>query len=206
MASSSRSHSRAGSVTKTLPAPLITAGTSTASSASRTRAAFLFVRTSTAMCPGQTRSAPSIRASALKSETMSAATSYATCSRAESTWAQPPRVNLPLARGTTRTRSGAGSGAPLNRGARFPGAALPLPVDNALVAELRVAEQRVVGVEQPLVAAPVGPQRRLGARRPRRLDVGVDVGAAERVDRLLRVADQHQRDVPVPERGSHDLP
>ena len=48
IASSRRSHSRAGSVPKTLPAPLITAGTSTASSASRTRAAFLFVRTSTA--------------------------------------------------------------------------------------------------------------------------------------------------------------
>ena len=81
-----------------------------------------------------------------------------------------------------------------------------LPVDDPLVAELRAAEQLVVGVEQPLVAAPVGRQRRLRARRPRRLDVGVDVGAAERVDRLFRVADQHERDAALAERRVHDPP
>jgi hypothetical protein len=70
----------------------------------------------------------------------------------------------------------------------------------------RAAEQGVVGVDQALVAAPVGLQRRLRAGRARRIDVRVDVGAAERVDRLLRVADQHQRDVAAAERGPHDPP
>ena len=47
-----RSQSRADSVPNTLPAPLITAGTPAASSASRTIAAWRLVRTSTARCPG----------------------------------------------------------------------------------------------------------------------------------------------------------
>ena len=81
-----------------------------------------------------------------------------------------------------------------------------LAVDDALVPELRAAEERVVGVDQALVAAPVGRQRGLRARAASGVEVGVDVGAAERVDRLLRVADQHERDLAVAERGLHDLP
>ena len=81
-----------------------------------------------------------------------------------------------------------------------------LAVDDPFVPELRAVEQRVVGVDQPLVAAPVDRERGLGAGRPGGLDVRVDVGAAERVDRLLRVADEHERHLAVAERGAHDLP
>ena len=81
-----------------------------------------------------------------------------------------------------------------------------LAVDDPLVPELRAAEERVVGVDQALVAAPVRRQRGLRAGGPGGLDVGVDVGAAERVDRLLRVPDQDQRRRAVAERGLHDPP
>ncbi|MDX6682051.1 MAG: hypothetical protein QOG94_2090 [Solirubrobacteraceae bacterium] len=80
------------------------------------------------------------------------------------------------------------------------------PVDDALVAELRAAERRVVGVDQALVAAPVDVERRALARGLRRVEVGVDVGAAEGVDRLLGVADQHERRVAAAERAPHDVP
>ena len=66
-------------------------------------------------------------------------------------------------------------------------------MDDALVAEPGAAEERVVGVEQPLVAAPVDGERGALRRRRGRLEIGVDVRAAEGVDRLLRVADQDQR-------------
>ena len=107
--------------------------------------------------------------------------------------ARSPRCVRPTSsRGTTRIRSGAGSGAPCRRVPRFAARRGPA-VDDPLVPELGAAEQRVVGVDQPLVAAPVRRQRGLRAGGLGRLDVRVDVGAAERVDRLLRVADQHQR-------------
>ena len=51
-ASSRRSHSWAGSVAKTDPAPPMTAGTPTANKASRTSVACELARTSTAMSPG----------------------------------------------------------------------------------------------------------------------------------------------------------
>ena len=62
------------------------------------------------------------------------------------------------------------SGAPRSRGARLASAARTVRYDDALVAELGAAEQRVVGVDQPLVAAPVDVERRARAglaRRPR---------------------------------------
>ena len=40
----------------------------------------------------------------------------------------------------------------------------------------------------------------------RRLEVGVDVGAAEGVDRLLGVADEDERDAALAERAAHDVP
>ena len=46
---------------------------------------------------------------------------------------------------------------------------------------------------------------RLSARVGR-LEVGVDVGAAEGVDRLLRVADEDERRAAVAERAAHDVP
>ena len=63
------------------------------------------------------------------------------------------------------------SGAPRQLApARRSVAAAHAPVDDPLVPELRAAEQRVVGVDQRLVAAPVDVERglRAGGRRPRR--------------------------------------
>ena len=81
-----------------------------------------------------------------------------------------------------------------------------LAVGDALVAELDPGEQRVVGVDQALIRAPVDRQRRLPAGRARRVQVRVHVGAAEGVDRLLGVGDQHQGGPALPEREAHDLP
>ena len=60
-------------------------------------------------------------------------------------------------------------------------------------------------LDQRRVAAPVGAQRRGDRGGAGGAQVGDHVGAAERVDRLLRVADQHQRAVPV-EGALEDLP
>ena len=63
------------------------------------------------------------------------------------------------------------------------------------MAELRAAEQRVERVEQVGVAAPVARERGAMVGDLGGIEVGVDVGAAERVDRLLRVADEDERRV-----------
>ena len=81
-----------------------------------------------------------------------------------------------------------------------------LAVDDALVPELRAAEQRVVGVDEALVAAPVDLERRALVGPVGRFEVGVDVGAAEGVDRLLRVADEDERRAAVAEGAAHDVP
>ena len=60
-------------------------------------------------------------------------------------------------------------------------------------------------VEQRLVAAPVDAERLAVGRRSRPPEVGDDVAAAEGVDRLLGVADQHHRRVPG-ERPVEHLP
>ena len=80
------------------------------------------------------------------------------------------------------------------------------PVDDAFVAELGAVEERVEGVDQPLVAAPVRRQRRLGDGAVGGAEVGVDVGSAEGVHRLLWVADQDQRRLSLAEGAPHDLP
>ena len=134
IASSSRSQSRAGVVPNTLPAPLITAGIPAASSASRISAALRCLRTSTATCPGWTGSRASVAPAASRrsicapeerSSTRSAATSSAICSRAEAFDGKPRavRVTPGWSRCRTRTRSGAATGAPDRRGARFASAA-----------------------------------------------------------------------------------
>ena len=74
-----------------------------------------------------------------------------------------------------------------------------------LVAERCAAEDRGHPVEQQRVAAPVGRQGAHDRRRRAGLEVGVHVGAAEAVDGLLRVADQHQGAVAV-ERLAQDRP
>ena len=65
--------------------------------------------------------------------------------------------------------------------------------------------ERPAPATRAVVAAPVGAQRADLIRLPDRVQIAVDVGAAERVDRLLRVADQDQRGVPV-EGAADDLP
>ena len=81
-----------------------------------------------------------------------------------------------------------------------------LAIDDVLVAEPRVREQRVEGVEQRLVAAPVDAQSGVRVRGGGGHEVGVDVGAAEGVDRLLGIGDQHQRHPFGGERAVEDLP
>ncbi len=65
--------------------------------------------------------------------------------------------------------------------------------DDARIAECGAAEQRVETVEQCLVAAPVPGQGRALLGEFGGLQVGLHVGATEGVDRLLGIADQHQR-------------
>ena len=76
--------------------------------------------------------------------------------------------------------------------------------DDAGVAERRARQDRRETLEHGGVGAPVavqGLRGRVGAGA----QVGGDVGAAEPVDRLLRVADEHECAVSV-ERGAQDVP
>ena len=79
-------------------------------------------------------------------------------------------------------------------------------VDDSLVAEPRATEQRVVGGQQALIAAAVDLQRGLRDAVVAAPQVGVHVRAAERVDRLLGIGDQHERHAVVLERAVQDLP
>ncbi len=72
--------------------------------------------------------------------------------------------------------------------------------------EVRRAEQGVVGVEQSLVAAPVGVECFERSGLFPRVEVRVDVRPAEGVHRLLRVTDQDEGGVLVVERPAHDRP
>jgi hypothetical protein len=83
---------------------------------------------------------------------------------------------------------------------------LDLEVADAVVAEGGAVEQRVERRQQRPVGPPVGPQGLLVVGGIRRGQVGLHVGAAERVDRLLGVADQHERRVLVAERPAQDVP
>ena len=65
--------------------------------------------------------------------------------------------------------------------------------DDAFLAELGAVQHGVEGVEQRTVRAPVDAEGLGGRRRLRGLEVGDDVTAAEGVDRLLGVTDQHHR-------------
>ncbi len=60
------------------------------------------------------------------------------------------------------------------------------------VAEMRVAEERIVGLEQRLVAAPIDVERPFRLHGLMREQIGVDVRTTERVDRLLRIADEDE--------------
>ena len=73
------------------------------------------------------------------------------------------------------------------------------------ITELGAAQHHLQPVQQRGVAAPVGGQRLLLARRLRRLQIRHDVAAAKRIDGLLRIADQDHRGVPA-ERAVDHLP
>ena len=81
-----------------------------------------------------------------------------------------------------------------------------LAIDDVLVAESRLREQRVEGVEQGLVAAPVDEQRGVPVRSGGGHEVRVHVGATERIDRLLGIGHQHQGHALGGERAMEDLP
>ena len=94
---------------------------------------------------------------------------------------------------TSRTRSAPVARCPEQARGPVGGRRRHLAVDDPGVAESRASEQRVEPVEQRLVAAPVDVQRRPRAGARGGVEVGVDVGAAEGVDRLFGVADQDER-------------
>ena len=76
--------------------------------------------------------------------------------------------------------------------------------DDAGIAQRGAGQDRCEPVEHGRVGAPVAVQR-LGRRDRTGAQVRGDVGAAEPVDGLLRVADEHEGAVPV-ERGPQDVP
>ena len=80
------------------------------------------------------------------------------------------------------------------------------PMDDVVVAEAGAVEERVEGVDKALVAAPVRRQRLPGEGALGGAEVGVDVGPAEGIDRLLGVADQDQGRPCFAEGAAHDLP
>ena len=145
----------------------MTAGTRAASSSSRTRSALACVRTSTAMCRGQIGSSPTgvaVRARGARSPRPRRA------ARRRRRRGRGRRARGPRVPGRTRCRSARSSarrGARRARaarrrserrsaaGVRCAGVGPDLAVDDPLVTEPRVGEQRVVGVEQGLVAAAV---------------------------------------------------
>ena len=126
---------------------------------------------------------------------MSAATSRATSVRAPRSSASPRPLHASPSRASTpqpQRRVDRRSGQPRHRVGRLdrrarrsaasPSAAPPNTVPSA--------------AQQPGVAAPVAGERGVGVGVPGGVQVADDVRAAERVDRLLRVADQHQRQCP----------
>ena len=94
------------------------------------------------------------------------------------------------------------------RGAAQPGAGqvrLDRPHLNRRVAELGTAQHDVEAAHERLVAAVVAGERAAVVGGGGRGEVGDDVAAAEQVDRLLGVADEHHRGVPG-ERAVEHLP
>ena len=79
-------------------------------------------------------------------------------------------------------------------------------VGDPLVAEAGAAQQRVVGVDEALVAAPVDGQGGPPAGHLGGGQVGVDVGAPEGVDGLLGIADEDEGGVAATEAELEDVP
>ena len=108
-----------------------------------------------------------------------------------------PMVRLPRMRNgawprvTTRSRNGSLTGAPWSRWPWW--AARDGPHHDVVVAEGGAAQHAEQPLDQGRVAAVVGVEGEQGLRAVPGPEVGDDVAAAEGVDRLLGVADQHQR-------------
>ena len=142
------------------------------------RAALRLVRTSTATWPGRTGSCArrAVLAADLdlapeeSSSTRSRGEVARRCARARSCCGAIARARQLIARlvaahdAQPQRRRDRRAGQPRPA---FASAARTRAVDDALVAEPGAAEQRVVGVDQPLVAAPVHLQRGRACRRPR---------------------------------------
>ena len=208
-ASSRRSHSAAGSVLNTLPEPLVTAGTPAVRKASETRCAWTLVRTSTAKSPGPTFCAdPSdwrTSAPESRSVTTSAARSRSTNVRVGieqgiALRGQPDVVAVDDPDAQRRAWCTDQTGLCVRRGRD------DLAVADPGMAELGAREQRVIGVDESLVAAPVGPQCGLCRRFVRGAEVGEDVGPPEGVDGLFRITDEHQGRAVGSEGPVHDVP
>ena len=115
------------------------------------------------------------------------------CSRSTSMRTVPSRPVVKSAARSSRSRSGCRSRR-TDQPARLVVGADVVHGD-ARVAQLGTEGEPLERVDERGVAAPVGGQRLLGRGGRGRLQVGDHVAAAEGVDRLLRVADQHQRRV-----------
>ena len=165
----------------------------TAARASRTSPLWSWVPTRTAISPATRSRSPNFGCAASRAA-MSAARSLDTSDRTV-------RMSILLrgptptwSRRTTRSRSGAGDGAPLNREPVWVACTGRTTISR--VAQLRATHQRLEGRHQRRVAAPVVGQRRLRSGGACGSQIGEHVTAAEGVDRLLGVADQNQRCVP----------
>ena len=203
-ASSSVSQSAATGVPKTLAVPVTTAGTPTAASAARTVPACSLVRTSTATSPGRTGRAVDRRRAAEQARHVGRQIGDDQLARGPDDRHVAPR------RGGQARAGQRPAPAPARR--RAPRAAAvrrARPRPGARRSARRRARRRRTPSRS---AASRGASLRwLVASvawlvgRARGLQVGDDVGAAERVDRLLGVADQHQRGVAV-EGAAQDRP
>ena len=174
----------------------MTTGTPASCSASRTTTAWVLERTSTAMCPACERDPPPFGAVAVPGDDLAARGQQVDHLLGQVGGDEGPGVARlePLLRPAHETvgdvhhadpqrgRHGHTDQPRLHVGRGRPHAAI---VDPTLT-ELGVAEQRVEGVEQRLVAAPVLAERPLGGDLVLRAQIGLHVGAPEGVDRLLR--------------------
>ena len=163
-ASSSASQSRAERVPNTLPAPPITTGMAAASSASRIAFAWRCVRRSTAMSPGTTAAASDSSRSEVGREVARHVLARGGRARVAGAREAPRpgrRADDPHAQRRARQR-------PRHAPRRRAYAA----VHDAGMPELGAAEERVVGVQEALVAAPVDVERRARAGLLRGLEVG----------------------------------
>ena len=216
-ASKRRSHSRAGSARNTEPAPPMTAGTPTSCSALRTMNASLLDRTSTAMWPAPNSSVPASLPSRWRLMIVGLARNKLHRLRGQVRRNHVSRVpghQEPLRTGVDEAVAPVHDphaervtyGCPDEPRGHVRRGRLDVAVRDVRMAQARVREQRVIGPEELLVAAPVLVERPPLFDDATGVEVRVHVRASERIDRLFGVADQHERRTPASEGVAHDLP